>query len=236
MYLQPYSYPHIRMTTQHQDNRSSSPLQGPSSLLAPQSRQLSRSQGNLLLPPASPTSPNTLQPDIQRSHSLTGLSEQPPQSSSLSAARGDTKPSTEKHAPPPTIKVEMDGEEQQLEFNVPSDSDESFLSDSEFSLSDDLSSSSASSFVNLTLGANDEPLRLSRTPQPMTGNHLSPTTGTEGRMLSSVSDPNLYKGPTTPKVPPRPRAQEILTRCTTITRKNAARASPSPTPPEIPSR
>ncbi|XP_062295160.1 NADPH oxidase organizer 1a [Scomber scombrus] len=233
MYLQPYNYPHIRMTAQHQHNRASSP----SSLLTPQSQQLSRSQGNLLLPPASPTSPNTLQPGMQRSHSLSVLSEKPPLSTSSSAARADTKPPTKKNAPPPMIKVEMDGEEQEQEqeWNLPTD-DDSFMSDSDFSLSDDLSSSSASSFVNLSLGANDERLRLSHTPPPMGGNHLSPTTGREGKMLPSVSDPNLYKGPTTPKVPPRPRAQDILTRCTTITRKNAARGSPSPSPTEILSR
>ncbi|XP_053194852.1 uncharacterized protein LOC128379252 [Scomber japonicus] len=180
MYLQPYNYPHIRMTAQHQYNGASSP----SSLLTPQSQQLSRSQGNLLLPPASPTSPNTLQSGMQRSHSLNVLAENPPLGTSSSAARADTKPPTKKNAPPPMIKVEMDGEEQEPEGNSPTD-DESFLSDSDFSLSDDLSSSS---------------------------------------------------GPTTPKVPPRPQAQDILTRCTTITRKNLARRSPSPTPTAILSR
>ncbi|XP_041719122.2 NADPH oxidase organizer 1-like [Coregonus clupeaformis] len=59
----------------------------------------------------------------------------------------------------------------------------------------------------------------------------------EGRMVHGRSDPNLFKmAPTTPKVPPRPRAQEILTRCTTVTRKKASKASLSPAPAETLSR
>ncbi|KAJ0001438.1 hypothetical protein NQD34_006458, partial [Periophthalmus magnuspinnatus] len=63
--------------------------------------------------------------------------------------------------------------------------------------------------------------RFSHTPPPPRSNHLSPST--DVRMLPSVSDPNLYKGLKSPKVPPRPQPQQILTRCTTITRKNAAK-------------
>uniref|UniRef100_A0A3Q2DQ32 NADPH oxidase organizer 1a n=1 Tax=Cyprinodon variegatus TaxID=28743 RepID=A0A3Q2DQ32_CYPVA len=69
-------------------------------------------------------------------------------------------------------------------------------------------------------GANDEQLRLSRTPPPMVANRLNPTGNHEGTLLPSVSDPNLYKGPRFPTVPPRPRAQDILSRCTSVTRKN----------------
>ncbi|XP_067472463.1 NADPH oxidase organizer 1a [Thunnus thynnus] len=235
MYLQPYNHPHIRMTSHHQDKRASLTLS--SSLLTPQSQQLSRSQGNLLqLLPVSPTSPNPLLSNKQRSHSLNVLSEQPPPSIPSSAAKAGTTPSSANHAPPPMITVEMDGEEQQGERSPTTDSEGSFVSDSDFSLSDDQSSSSASSFLNLSLPANDERLRLSHTPPPTVGNRLSPTSGSEGRMLPSVSDPNLYKGPTIPKVPPRPQAQDILTRCSTITRKNASRNVLSPTQTEVQSR
>ncbi|KAL3053834.1 hypothetical protein OYC64_006211 [Pagothenia borchgrevinki] len=93
----------------------------------------------------------------------------------------------------------------------------------------------SSSSINLSQ-SNEQELRLSRTPPPVLSNRLSPTSGLEGKMPPSVSDPNFYKGPTTPKVPPRPRAQEILTRCTTVTCKNAARGGLSLTQTEILSR
>lgn len=233
MYLQPYKYPHIHMTTPHRDRHTSSPLLLPT--LTQQSQQLSRSQGNLLQPPpVSPTSPDSLQlNNTQRSRSLNTLSKQPPALPATSTAASKAHaPSTAKQ-PPPVIMVEMDGEEQQQGSSLTADSDGSFMSDSDSDFSDDLSSSSASSFLNMSHGANDEPIRLSRTPPPTRGNSLSPTNGPEGKMLPSVSDPNLYKGPTTPKVPPRPRAQEILTRCTTITRKNATKGCLSPTQTEI---
>lgn len=107
--------------------------------------------------------------------------------------------------------------------------------DFSFSESEDLGSSAASSTFNLSVSANEEQLRLSRTPQPGANNYLSPSVP-QGKMISSVSDPSLYKGPSAPKVPPRPRAQEILTRCTTITRKNASRGGASTTQTEITSR
>lgn len=231
MHLQPYNYPHIRLTPTHQGSRSPSPS------LQQQSHLLSHSQGNLLqLPGSRSPSPYLLQADSrQRSHSLNVLSEQPP---APPAARANAaRPVGSKHNPPPVITVEMDGEEEQRDRSFTTDSDSSFKSEStDFSLSDDLSSSTASSMSNLRPGSNDEQVQLSHTPPPRINNHLSPTSGTGGKMIPSVSDPNLYKGPMTPKVPPRPRAQEILTRCTTITRKNAARGSPSPTQTEILSR
>jgi hypothetical protein len=107
----------------------------------------------------------------------------------------------------------------------------SFASDSsDFSFSD--RSSNGSPTLNLGQSLNEQQLRLSRTPQPptMSSNRLSPNTG---KMTPSVSDPNLFKGPTTPKVPPRPRAEEILTRCTTVTRKNASMGKPAPTLSDI---
>uniref|UniRef100_A0A3B4GMT3 NADPH oxidase organizer 1 n=1 Tax=Pundamilia nyererei TaxID=303518 RepID=A0A3B4GMT3_9CICH len=111
---------------------------------------------------------------------------------------------------------------------------ESRQSDStDFSFSDD---SSFNSSLNLSPTANDEWLRLSRTPPPGTSNTLSPTSGPGGRLISSVSDPTLYKSPKIPKVPPRPGTQEILSRCTSVTRKNAAKGALSPTQAEIISR
>ncbi|XP_073350557.1 NADPH oxidase organizer 1a [Pagrus major] len=237
MYLQPYNYPHIRMTANHQD------LRAPSPNLEQQSQQFSHSQGNLLvLPPARSSSPRPLQPDSkQKSRSLNILSEQPPAQpaarTTAYVANVTTSPTTAQQLPPPTIMVEMDGDDDQRDRSPTEGSEVTYESDSsDFSFSSDLSSSTASSTFNLSASANEEQLRLSRTPEPTSSNRLSPTSGQEGKMMPSVSDPNLYKGPRTPKVPPRPRAQEILTRCTTVTRKNAARGSPSPTQNMILSR
>ncbi|XP_040918806.1 NADPH oxidase organizer 1a [Toxotes jaculatrix] len=236
MYLQPYSYPQIRMTSHHQERRASSVLPLPSSMLE-QSQELSRSQGNLLqVPPVRSSSPHPLQPHTkERSHSLDIPPEQPPAQPARSTFATNIAV-TAKHSPPPTIMVQRDEEEEQRDRRLSGDSEGSFESSgSDFSY-DDLSSSSASSSFNLSHGANDERLRYSRTPPPTLGNHLSPTSGLEGKIMPSVSDPNLYKRPTTPKVPPRPQAQEILTRCSTVTRKNATRGNLSPTQAEILSR
>ncbi|XP_035036666.1 NADPH oxidase organizer 1a [Hippoglossus stenolepis] len=262
MYLQPYSHPHIRMPGDQQNRRSSSVLPASSSssmleqshqqnrrsssvlpassssLMLEQSHQLSLSSGNLLkLPPTRSSSSLSLQPDtIQRSRSLDIVSEPPPAqpAPSTSATNVATATTPAKHSPPPTIMVQMAGGEEERGRSLRAESDASFVSSSssssEFSCSDDLSSSSASLSLNLSQSATEERLRHSRTPPP--GNGLSPTYGTEGKMLPSVSDPNLYKGNSMPKVPPRPQPREILTRCTTITRKNAGRGL-SPTQTEI---
>ncbi|XP_010728999.2 NADPH oxidase organizer 1a [Larimichthys crocea] len=229
MYLQPYNYPHIRMTTTHYpDSRPTSPN------LEKQSHQFSHSQGNLLLlPSARSPSPNPLQANSrQKSRSFNTLSVQPPaqpaaRSPAASATSNATTRATPYQAPPPRIMVGMDGdEEEQRGRSLTVESEESLGSDStDFSFSDDLSSSSESSNLNLSLSVNDDRLRLSRTPPSMMNNRLSPTSITEGKMIPSISDPNLYKGPTTPKVPPRPRQQEILTRCSSITRKNASKVA-----------
>ncbi|XP_034566876.1 NADPH oxidase organizer 1a [Notolabrus celidotus] len=244
MYLQPYNYPQIRMTAHKQDKRPSSPF--PLSGLEHQPRQFSHSQGNLLLlSPVRSSSPQPLQLESrQRSHSLNTLSDQlPPPPARITtpnpppADRAAITPTTPTYPPPPAIMVQMDGEEAQGGKSWRDESQESFSSDStDFSFSDDLSSSSASSIMNLSPTKNDDQMRLSRTPPPPSNNRLSPTTANEGRLMPSISDPSLYKGPTSPKVPPRPQAQEILQRCTTVTRKNAARGGGSPTSPEILSR
>ncbi|XP_031728096.1 NADPH oxidase organizer 1a [Anarrhichthys ocellatus] len=188
------------------------------------------SSPNLQLPPIRPSTPSPLQP--RRQQRLTSLDILPEEPHFQPPAA--TSPTTAKYVPPPTIMLEMDGKQEKREMSPRADSEESFLSDSDFS--DELNSSwaSSSSFnLNLSQSYNGEQLRLSRTPSPMASNHLSPTSIPEGRMMPSISDPNLYKGPITPKVPPRPRAQDILTRCTTITRKNATKGSLSPTQIEI---
>lgn len=148
------------------------------------------------------------------------------------AAYVATPPVTPKYGPPPVIKVEMDGEEEQRDTRP--ESDGSFLSDSD----DDLNSSwGSSSSFNLSKSYAGEQLRAGRTPRPTWGNQLSPTSITEGRMVpTSVSEPNLFKGPTTPTVPPRPQAQEILARCCTVTRKNASKGRTSPPSPAEMSR
>lgn len=206
------------------------------SLQQQQSRLLSSTQGSQLqLQPVRPSSPHQLQADSrQKSASLNILSEQAPTQPAARtfATNIAIAPEAAKYPPPPVIRLETDGEEEHGSRSATLYSDGSLGSDStDFSfsddLSDDLSSSEASFALNLSVGARDEQLRLSHTPTATS--YLSPASGLEGKMVPSVSDPNLYKGPTMPKVPPRPRAQEILTRCTTITRKKASRASPTPT-------
>ncbi|XP_028455480.1 NADPH oxidase organizer 1a [Perca flavescens] len=215
MYLQPYVNPHSRMTAHHQDRCSSPQFLSPS--LEQQSNRLSHSHGNLLQIPTAKSSKSYSQ---QRSRSLEIQDEQPPaQPAGKNAAPATnvaTSPTTAKCTAPPTITVEMEEEEEKRGIILRAHSEGS---DS----SDDLNSSwASSSSFNLSQSYNEEQLRNSRTPPTMESNRLNPTIGPRGKIMTpSVSDPNLYKGPTTPKVPPRPRVQEILTRCTKVTRKNA---------------
>lgn len=235
MHLKPYNYPHLRLTASRSPSPAPSPLL---TLRVQQSHQLSHSQGNLLqLPIPSSPSPSPLVADSRRkSRSLNVLQEpstapitrSSPPSPPTPPITTQAYPPPTNHMAPPAITVEMDGEGYSRDGSYTSDSFDSGSTD--FSLSDDFSSSTASSVYNLRrVSDNDDERaqspRFSHTPTPMSGNHLSPTSP-EGRMMPSVSDPNLYKGPATPKVPPRPRAQEIHNRCTSITRKNVAKNSP----------
>ncbi|KAK5856361.1 hypothetical protein PBY51_007964 [Eleginops maclovinus] len=237
MFLKPYKYPHIRMTATNKDRRNSSPNQLMPSL-DQQSNHLSLSQSNLLQLPVRSSTPKLLKSPLlqQRSKSVDIQPYHPPVPSAASITSStdvDTSPTTSNPFPLPRIKVEMDGEDEPRRMSLRADSEGSLLSNSS-SLSDDLNSPwASSSSINLSQSYNEEQLRLSRTPPPVLSNRLSPTSGLEGNMAPSVSDPNLYKGPTTPKVPPRPRAQEILTRCTTVTRKNATKGGLSSTQTEI---
>ncbi|XP_013870349.1 NADPH oxidase organizer 1a [Austrofundulus limnaeus] len=234
LHLKPYSYPHIRLAPEIQDlSNSSSP-----------SLHHSRSFENLpQLSPVTSLSPDLTQGEhIQRSRSLSVLPEPPhaqvegPSNSERNPPTKPTKPERaplppppvtvqdkEESSPPPPVIVNEEGSG----WMLTADSD-SFESDS---FSDD-SDSGGSSF-KLSHGANDERLRLSRTPPPTTTNLLSPTSQPQGSLLPSVSDPNLYKGPASPKVPPRPRAQEIMSRCSSVTRKNAAKKAEINLPPTL---
>ncbi|XP_074513319.1 NADPH oxidase organizer 1-like [Sebastes fasciatus] len=226
MYLQLYNNPHMRMPAHHDYRRASSPII--------QSDQLSLSHGNLLHPsPVRSSTPSQHQPNRKpRSYSIDIMSEQlpvrPASSHAYKPASILTSRTTGKLTPPPTNMVEIYREERRRAMSPGADSEESNVSDSSGS-SDDLNSSwASSSSFNLSQSYNEEQMRLSRTPPPTLNNYLSPTSP-QGKMIPSVSDLNL----TTPKVPPRPHAQEILTRCSSITRKNASRGRLSPSQTEI---
>lgn len=247
MSLQPYDHPQIRMNVGHPG--TAAVLSG----FQQRSNKLSSTQANLLQLPSADRSPSPSpslqlqqqQPHAdgrQRSRSLNNLLETPPAQPPPAAmdngtGTGTGTPAHPKQAPPPTITVETDGEGRGRSPTV--DSEGSYLSDStdfSFSDSEDLQSSRGSSSLKLSLNSiGGQELLHSRTPPPSSSNHLSPNVP-GCKMNPSVSDPNIYKGPLTPKVPPRPQAREILTRCTTITRKNASRGSPVPTQTEIVSR
>ncbi|KAM8843875.1 NADPH oxidase organizer 1a [Spinachia spinachia] len=219
MNLQPYNYPHIRMTGHHGARRSSSPTVPTLHL---QSKQLNLSP----LPTMRSSTPKLTPPRGRRSNSLDMLSEEPQLEAAppvAAAATATSNPAANAGGnvdPLPTITIAR------------ADSEGSFSSNSDYS--DDLNNSWASSTsINLSQSYNEQPLRRSITPTPVATSRLHPQSIPEGKMMPSVSDPNLYKGPTAPKVPPRPQAKEILSRCTTVTRKNAAKGREFPTKTEI---
>ncbi|XP_015215574.2 NADPH oxidase organizer 1b [Lepisosteus oculatus] len=116
--------------------------------------------------------------------------------------------------PVPTITVEAEREE-------PGSRKDSLSGDSELGCSSE-SFSSSSEFLGASLSDAPGLLGRSRTPQALVADRQSPDSGApEQSLSSSSSEPNLYKPPSAPRVPPRPKAQEILTRCTTITCKAA---------------
>ncbi|XP_012727823.2 NADPH oxidase organizer 1a [Fundulus heteroclitus] len=231
LYLQPYRYPRIQMTPQ-QNAQNSSSLLTPSAPL-----HHSRSHGALpQIPNSRPTSPSRSQPErFHRSQSLNSFSDEP-YAQPVPARRSSATPDPAMPAPLPVITVQSDDDEEDEQSGggiLRAESMDSFDSDS---FSDDALSMSAGSSLNLSDSASSEQLRLSRTPPPMASNRLSPTSHPQGTLLPSVSDPNLSRGPRLPMVPPRPRAQDILTRCSTVTRKNVTKSRPSPTQTEVPSR
>ncbi|KAL2101182.1 hypothetical protein ACEWY4_002943 [Coilia grayii] len=241
MYLQPYSHPRIQLLATQKEMRGSAlnlaqlgtPGGGAGVLQAPSTQQLSRSQGNLLQlpgscsPSPSPSSAPRLSPqDRYKSRSLNVLETesessiyQSPRSLGAPAIRAEAEESRSQHG---SLTGGSEGSVASSEG-------------SEFSFSDDASTTSGSDSLNLSRSDMEEELRRSRTPPPPTRHQLSPDSGpgvgVGGRLLPSRSDPNLAKGPAIPKVPPRPRAQD-LSRCTTITRRNAM-AAPNQLVPRI---
>ncbi|XP_057673753.1 NADPH oxidase organizer 1a [Corythoichthys intestinalis] len=89
--------------------------------------------------------------------------------------------------------------------------------------------------MNLSMSTDHYRMHQSPGPSSPVRNTLNPESAMGGKMMPAVSDPNIFKNVSAPRMPPRPQSQEILTRCTTITRKNASR-SQSPTPTPIQSR
>ncbi|MBN3303886.1 NOXO1 oxidase, partial [Amia calva] len=207
MYLKPYRNPHLRFQNLQQEMRSSnlnlSHLQSTeANLLSLQKRDLSRSQEILQSRRSSPPAGGflLLPSDKKKSRSL----------NQLSARR--------QAFAIPTITVEGDEREEEQPRK------DSLSEESELSFSDE-SSSQDSDFLSVSQPDMADRLRMSRTPPPMVADRQSPNcisaTLPRETLSSARSDPNLFKTPTIPKVPPRPKAQEILTRCTTMTRKAA---------------
>lgn len=118
---------------------------------------------------------------------------------------------------PPTIEVER----------VEDSRDRSFTYSSEESFSD-----SSSNLSNDSLCVSSpKNIRRCSTPQPV---HLNPT---NSQLVPSTSEPDVFKLSKIPKIPPRPQTQEILKRCTTVTRKNISSSQMlSPTGTDIHSR
>lgn len=205
MYLSPYNHPRVQLLTSQRDLRGST--LNLTTLQTPHNQQLSRSQGNLLQlpgfgsqPPAQGLNPQ----DRYKSRSLSLLESE----SNIYQRPTNT----------PVIRVDPEPAGRRRSMTV--DSEESDNSSStEFSFSDDGSTSGTES-LNLSRSNMQEELRRSRTPPPPNREYLSPDSGLGGRLQLSRSDPNLANNLVMPKVPPRPRAQEILKRCTTVTRKN----------------
>ncbi|XP_041943406.1 NADPH oxidase organizer 1a isoform X1 [Alosa sapidissima] len=221
MYLQPYINPRVELVTSQNNLRGSS--LNLDTLQAPHSQELSRSQGNLLQLPGlgSQTPAQGLNPqDRYKSRSLNLLTSesdiyQTPRSLAAPSIRVDAEPTGHTTGLPQSISVDS--------VDSMIDSSDS----SEFSFSDDGSSMSGTDSLNQSRSDLEDELRRSRTPPPpSTRGLLSPDSGLGGRLQPSRSDPNLHK--IMPKVPPRPQAQDILKRCTTVTRKNAARNQLAP--------
>ncbi|XP_036069168.1 NADPH oxidase organizer 1a [Oryzias melastigma] len=227
MYLQPYNHPKVHMAPLQHDRQRSASVFTPALDLQQQSHH-SRSHGNLLQLPLTRTpAPNRIEEgNMQRSHSMSVLQESQPSEDQAVRPANHSPTTTPTIHSPPIIMVETEG---QKRFSISANSEETLDWDS-------FSDGSSSSSVSLTPGADDRAPYLSRTPPPLMNTYLSPTSNTEVRLTPSVSDPSLYKVPTSPKVPPRPQAREILSRCTTVTRKNADRGNVSPVPSEIVSR
>lgn len=229
MYLSTYNNPRVQLLTTQKQLRGSTvnlaqlQIPGAGSLQVPSTQLLSRSQGNLLQLPGSGSQPPAqgLSPqDRYKSRSLNLLESESTIYQVPRASLGA-----------PSIQVDAGPGGRSRSLTVDSGGSAASSEDSEFSFSDEASTSGSDS-LNLSRSSMDEELRRSRTPPPPapTRDLLSPDSGLGmgGRLTHSRSNPNLAKGPNTPKVPPRPQAQDILKRCTTVTRKNATRNQLAP--------
>ncbi|KAJ8251191.1 hypothetical protein GJAV_G00218300 [Gymnothorax javanicus] len=232
MYLKPYSNPKMRLVTMQNEMRSStlnlSQLQAPGASLAPPGPGIkpSRSCGNLpqLQVPGSSLAPPQSGPGMKPSRSYSNLllpeDRQPSnlgvreqqrvrRQRSLSLEQVE-EPRPRRHSAQPTIRVERPPEEESglgdQQCSSEWDSDEI----SEFSFSDE---SSGPEQFSISMPESSWRGRRALTPQP----NVAPN----DRLAPSKSETDLFKGPAIPKVPPRPGTQEILTRCSTITRKAA---------------
>ncbi|KAG5832193.1 hypothetical protein ANANG_G00288500 [Anguilla anguilla] len=218
MYLRPYTNPKVRFATMQKEMRSSTlnlaQLQVPGATPGHDSKRR-RSHGNLLSPGDLP-SPGNLHPGGRRmSEPMTGLQHAWPSMEVLS------EPQRRPHPARPIIRVEKPREEEQgrlgdRQVSQSSDWGSDEGSDGGSEGSSELSFSEDSPGVDmLSASAPESTWRAQRalTPQP--------TVTPDDRLTPSKSESDLFKGPDVPKVPPRPHAQEILTRCTTITRKAA---------------
>ncbi|KAJ7989739.1 hypothetical protein DPEC_G00307650 [Dallia pectoralis] len=222
MFLQPYNSPLLRLDALHQNLNSSSlnlsnlQVPGSSQLEAGHSVNLGRSQGSLLQLPASGY-PTADQP-IKKAHSLNALSELRPCPPPPVIV---TPPAPTRNDPVSTGVNKVDAELGWRTRSLSVGSEDSEGSDfSDFSLSQ----SSCNSSLNLRPGEMDERMQeSSRTPPPESD------ASERGGAPRSPSESNLFKvPPSMPPVPPRPKQQEILTRCTTVTRRKASKDSLSP--------
>ncbi|TSO37073.1 NADPH oxidase organizer 1 [Bagarius yarrelli] len=110
---------------------------------------------------------------------------------------------TEVQHVPPASKVDPVEDSRARSF---SDSSGESFSDSDSSLS------SGSVCVNSPMDT-----KRCSTPMPQHSDQ------TNSKLFPTTSETNVFKMPGTPKIPPRPQAQEILKRCTTVTRKNVSK-------------
>ncbi|KAM9457485.1 putative neutrophil cytosol factor 1C [Clarias gariepinus] len=115
------------------------------------------------------------------------------------------------------LTVEVEHEEDSRARSLSHSSEESF--------SDSDSFSSSGSFCSGSF--------CMSSPEAIQDDHLDPSSG---KLLPSTFNPNVCKSDRTPKIPPRPHAQEILERCTTVTRKNISQSQMLPPAEDIHNR
>ncbi|MBN3280020.1 NOXO1 oxidase, partial [Polyodon spathula] len=207
MYLQPYKNPHQKYQIQSINlYRPASPT---GNLRTVKNLQLSHSQ--ISLQPC-PVVKGKLQPlDRQKSRSLSCIL---PPAITINDYDASSSSKTESK-----IDSLSDSSEESLNFSSCSNSSRNSLVSPE------------SDFLSVNPAVMAEQLRRSRTPPAMITHRRDSDYVSEAEQLpNSNSDPNLYKSSSMPKVPPRPKVQEILSRCTTITKKAAMPLLPGSKP------